>query len=155
MHKTIINYLMILSVEGEVIERLEIEVQVGPKAAEKLIKQINLSEEEIVEGRPVLMKLKKILAPGLKNGTIASSSSSSSSRSSLSSRSSASSSSSSHVSSKAIDAAAPAKRLHSSSSSSRSVSRSSRTSSASSLASLFSASSSSSRSSARLSEVNT
>lgn len=105
---------------------------------------------------PVLTKLKKILAPGLKNSTSSSSSSSSSSRSS--------SSSSSRVTSKAIDAAASGTRLGSSSSSSRSrgrlsssrsVNKSSRTSSASSLASLFSASSSSSRSSARLSKVNT
>ncbi|TKS74661.1 Vitellogenin [Collichthys lucidus] len=64
-------------IEGEVIERLEMEIQVGPKAAEKLLKQINLSEE-ITEGRPVLMKLKKILAPGLWNKTRSSSSSSSS-----------------------------------------------------------------------------
>ncbi|XP_070687992.1 vitellogenin-like isoform X2 [Pempheris klunzingeri] len=154
--------LSIKPIEGEVIERLEMEIQVGPKAAEKLIKQINLSEEEeMVEGRPVLMKLKKILAPGRQNASLSSSSSSSSSsRSSLSSRdSSASSSSSSRVSS--IDATAQAKRLRSSSSSSsssskrsssRSVNRSSRSSSASSLASLFSASSSSSRSSARLSK---
>ncbi|XP_070764345.1 vitellogenin-1-like [Enoplosus armatus] len=142
--------LSLRPIEGEAIERLEIEVQVGPKAAEKLIKQISLSEEEIIEGRPVLMKLRKILAPGLKNGTSSSSSSSLSSRSS-----SASSSSSSRVSSKAIDAAAPASRLRSSSSSSsssRSSVSSSKSSSASSLASLFSASSSSSRSSARLSK---
>ncbi|XP_051232512.1 vitellogenin isoform X3 [Dicentrarchus labrax] len=112
--------LSLKPIEGEAIESLEIEVQVGPKAAEKLIKQINLSEEEIIEGRPILMKLKKILAPGLKNSTSSSSSSSRSSRSSLSSRSSSSSSRSS---------------------SSRSVNRSS---SASSLASLFGASSSSS-----------
>lgn len=123
------RYLNILSVEGEIIERLEMEVQVGPKAAEKLIKQINLSEEEIIEGKPVLMKLKKILAPGLKNSTSSSSSSSSSSRSSRSS-----SSSSSRVS---------GSRFSSSS-----------TSSASSLASLFSASSSLSRSSNYLSKVN-
>ncbi|XP_076582010.1 vitellogenin-like isoform X2 [Chaetodon auriga] len=148
--------LSLKPIEGEVIERLEMEVQVGPKAAEKLIKQINLSEEEIVEGRPVLMKLKKILAPRLKNATSSSSSSSGSSSYHSSSRSS--SSSSSRFNSKAIDAAVPTIRLHSrssssssisSSSSSRSVSRSSRSSSASSLASLFSASSSSSRSSAR------
>uniref|UniRef100_A0A8C4IXH1 Phosvitin n=1 Tax=Dicentrarchus labrax TaxID=13489 RepID=A0A8C4IXH1_DICLA len=87
--------LSLKPIEGEAIESLEIEVQVGPKAAEKLIKQINLSEEEIIEGRPILMKLKKILAPGLKNSTSSSSSSSRSSRSSLSSRSSSSSSRSS------------------------------------------------------------
>ncbi|XP_067452954.1 vitellogenin-1-like [Thunnus thynnus] len=171
--------LSLKPIEGEVIERLEMEVQVGPKAAEKLIKQINLSEEELVAGRPILMKLKKILAPGLRNGTLSSSSSSSSSRSKSSS---AFSSSSSRVSSKAIDAVAQARSLRSSSSSSssssshsssrsssrsssssssrsrsssrssKSVGRSSRSSSASSLASLFSSSSSSSRSSARISK---
>ncbi|XP_040895473.1 vitellogenin-like [Toxotes jaculatrix] len=150
--------LSLKPIEGEAIERLELEIQVGPKAAEKLIKQINLSEEEFVEGRPVLMNLKRILAASLKNGTLSSSYSSSRSRSSLHSRSvSASSSSSSRSSSKVTDAAAPANRLHSSSSrsrlsSSKSLSRSSQASSASSLASLFSASSSSSRSSARLSK---
>nr|AVA30492.1 vitellogenin Aa [Scatophagus argus] len=153
-------------IEGEVIERLEMEIQVGPKAAEKLIKQISLSEEEVVEGRPVLMKLRKILAPGLKSSSSSFSSSSSSSPSRVSSRSS--SSSSARVSSKAIDVAVPTTRLYTSSissrsrssssssssrlSSSRSVSRSSTSSSASSLASLFSASSSSSRSSAHLSQ---
>eukprot|EP00064_Thunnus_orientalis_P004478 superscaffoldBa00000407_g4490 len=84
--------LSLKPIEGEVIERLEMEVQVGPKAAEKLIKQINLSEEELVAGRPILMKLKKILAPGLRNGTLSSSSSSSSSRSKSSSAFSSSSS---------------------------------------------------------------
>ncbi|KAM7011967.1 LOW QUALITY PROTEIN: vitellogenin 2 [Tautogolabrus adspersus] len=119
---------------GGEIERLEIEVIVGPKAAEKLIKQINLSEEAVMEAKPLLMKLKKLLAPGPRNGSLSSSSSSSSK--------SSSSSSSSRVSS-------------SSSSSSRKNSSSkvsARSSSASSLASLFSASSSSSRSSARLSQ---
>ncbi|XP_060889620.1 vitellogenin-1-like [Labrus mixtus] len=83
--------------EGDGVERLELEVIVGPKAAEKLIKQINLSEEAIMEVKPLLMKLKKILAPGLRNGN--SSFSSSSSSSSNSSKSSSSSSSSSSASS--------------------------------------------------------
>uniref|UniRef100_A0A8C6Q637 Phosvitin n=1 Tax=Nothobranchius furzeri TaxID=105023 RepID=A0A8C6Q637_NOTFU len=79
---------------GPVIERIEIEVQVGDDAAEKIIKVINLSEEEeILENKNVLMKLKKILIPGLKNSTTTSSSSSSSRSSS--SRSIASSSSTS------------------------------------------------------------
>ncbi|KAM8746385.1 vitellogenin-1-like [Acanthopagrus schlegelii] len=147
--------LSLTPIEGEVIERLEIEVQVGPKAAEKLIKQINLSEEEIIEGRPLLMKLRKILAPGLRNRTSSSSSSSSSSRSSLSSKSSSSSSSRSSSSSSRSSlrsSSSSSSRSSSRVSSSRSVNRpSSRTSSASSLASLFSASSSSSRSSARVS----
>ncbi|XP_049910405.1 vitellogenin-2-like isoform X2 [Epinephelus moara] len=132
---------------GPVIEKIEIEVQVGEKAAEKIIKVINLSEEEeILEDKNVLMKLKKILVPGLKNSTSASSSSSSSryssSRSSVSS--SASSSSSSRRKSKMVDITAPvskaSKRL-SSSSSSASSSRSSL------LSSSGSSSSSSSRSS--------
>ncbi|KAM9848968.1 vitellogenin-1-like [Aulostomus maculatus] len=115
-------------IEEGVIERLEIEIIIGPKAAEKIIKQVHLSEEEILEGTPMLKKIKNILAPQ-RNATLSSSSSS------LSSRSSRLSSSS-----------------RSSSSSSRSLSKSSRSSSASSLASLFSASSSSSRSSARVSK---
>ncbi|XP_033477698.1 vitellogenin-2-like isoform X1 [Epinephelus lanceolatus] len=132
---------------GPTIEKIEIEVQVGEKAAEKIIKAINVSEEEeILENKNVLMKLKKILVPGLKNSTSASSSSSSSryssSRSSVSS--SASSSSSSRRKSKMVDITAPvskaSKRL-SSSSSSASSSRSSL------LASSCSSSSSSSRSS--------
>uniref|UniRef100_A0A8K9UW97 Phosvitin n=1 Tax=Oncorhynchus mykiss TaxID=8022 RepID=A0A8K9UW97_ONCMY len=62
------------------IERLEFEVQVGPKAAEKIIKVITMNEEEEApEGKTVLLKLKKILLPDLKNGTRSSSSSSSSS----------------------------------------------------------------------------
>ncbi|GLD50056.1 vitellogenin-like isoform X1 [Lates japonicus] len=135
-------------IKGEAVERLEMEIQVGPKAAEKLIKQINLSEEEITEGQPVLMKLKGILVPGLRNGTISSSISSSSRSKSFS----ASSSSSSHVSSKATNVVAPLRgRSSSRLSSSRSLS-SSKSSSASNLASLFGASSSSSSSSARLSK---
>lgn len=161
---------MILSVEGEAIERLELEIQVGQKAIEKLIKQIHLSEEDIPAGRLVLRKLKKILAPGLKNNTLFSSSSSRSSHSSLCSRSSsASSSCSSHASKKYINVAAQASSSRNSSSSSssssrnsnssrlsssRPVSRSSRSSSASIFASLFSGSSSSSHSSAPLSKVN-
>uniref|UniRef100_A0A4W5M780 Vitellogenin domain-containing protein n=1 Tax=Hucho hucho TaxID=62062 RepID=A0A4W5M780_9TELE len=82
------------SASGPTIERLEIEVQVGPKAAGKMIKVITMNEEEDApEGKTVLLKLKKILVPDLKNNT-RSSSSSSSSRSS-SSRSSSSSSRSS------------------------------------------------------------
>ncbi|XP_041647048.1 vitellogenin-2-like isoform X8 [Cheilinus undulatus] len=83
---------------GPAIEKIEIEVQVGDKAAEKIIKVINLSEEEeVLEDKNVLLKLKKILVPGLKNAT-ASSSSSSSSRSVSSSSSSRSRSRSSRSS---------------------------------------------------------
>uniref|UniRef100_A0A673XY60 Vitellogenin domain-containing protein n=1 Tax=Salmo trutta TaxID=8032 RepID=A0A673XY60_SALTR len=90
---------------SQVIEKVEIEVQVGPKAAEKIIKVITMTEEEEApEGKSALLKLKKILVPGLKNST-RSSSSSSSSRSSLRSKSSSSSKSSpsSRAKSKIID----------------------------------------------------
>ncbi|XP_076582006.1 vitellogenin-2-like isoform X4 [Chaetodon auriga] len=98
---------------GPAIERIEIEIQVGEKAAEKIIKVINLSEEEeILEDRNVLMKLKKILVPGLKNRTASSSSSSSRS---LSSRSSSSQSLSSHSSSYRSSASSSASSLSSSS----------------------------------------
>ncbi|XP_074524846.1 vitellogenin-1-like isoform X3 [Halichoeres trimaculatus] len=171
-------------VESEAIERLELEIQVGPKAAEKLVKEINLSQEiEVEERTPIMTKLKKMLVPGVRNGSLSSSSSSSSSsRSIVSSKSSSSSSSSSRVISKAIDATTPIKRRHSSSSSSRSsvssrsssssssrssvssrssssssrsVTTSTRSKSASSIASLFSASSSSSRSIVQLSKKRT
>uniref|UniRef100_A0A4W5M6G3 Uncharacterized protein n=1 Tax=Hucho hucho TaxID=62062 RepID=A0A4W5M6G3_9TELE len=106
------------SASGPTIERLEIEVQVGPKAAGKMIKVITMNEEEDApEGKTVLLKLKKILVPDLKNNT-RSSSSSSSSRSS-SSRSSSSSSRSSKSGSRRSSSSSK-----SSSSSSRVISRS-------------------------------
>ncbi|XP_056132380.1 vitellogenin-2-like [Lampris incognitus] len=158
---------------GPVVEKIEIEVQLGDKAAEKIIKVIRVSEEEeIPEEKNVLLKLKKILVPGLKNGTTSSSSSSSSRSSSSSSKLSSassssrsskrSSSSSSRRKSQAVDAGIPlgkqSKRISSSSSSSRSSlhshsSSSSRSSSASSsVSSRRSASSSSSSSSSRISK---
>ncbi|XP_067452945.1 vitellogenin-2-like isoform X2 [Thunnus thynnus] len=109
----------VVPVAGPVIEKIEIEIQVGDKAAEKIIKVINVSEEEeILEDKNVLMKLKKILVPGLKNRT---SSSSSSSRS-LSSRSSSSRSSSSR-SSRSSSVSSSASSSVSSKSSSSSSSR--------------------------------
>ncbi|XP_054645281.1 vitellogenin-2-like [Dunckerocampus dactyliophorus] len=161
---------------GPVIEKVEIEIQVGEKAAEKIIKVIDVNQEEILEDKNVLMKLKKILVPGLKNSTSSSSSSSRSlsSRSSSSSSkrrssvSASSSSSSSRRKSKMVDAVAPvaksSKRSSSSSrvsssssssssrrvsSSSRSRSRSSSSSVRSSSSSVRSSSSSSSSSSSR------
>uniref|UniRef100_A0A8C3AN36 Phosvitin n=1 Tax=Cyclopterus lumpus TaxID=8103 RepID=A0A8C3AN36_CYCLU len=70
-----------------------IDLQVGEKAADKIIKVITMSEEERLDDKSVLMKLKKILVSGPRNTT--SSSSSSSSSHSLSSGSSSSSSRSS------------------------------------------------------------
>uniref|UniRef100_A0A673C5I3 Uncharacterized protein n=1 Tax=Sphaeramia orbicularis TaxID=375764 RepID=A0A673C5I3_9TELE len=76
---------------------IQIEIQTGEKAAEKIIKRMSQSEEEeILENKNVLLKLKKILVPGLTNSTGSSSSSSRShsSSSSVSSHSSHSSHSS-------------------------------------------------------------
>ncbi|XP_033937400.1 vitellogenin-1-like isoform X2 [Pseudochaenichthys georgianus] len=132
--------LSLKPIEGEAIERLELKVQIGPKAADMLVKQINLSED-ILEEQPLMMKLKKLLVPDQEVKS-SSSSSSSSSRSSPRFRSSSNSNSSSSSSSSS----------NSSSSSSRASTSVSGTSSASTLASLFRASSSSSSSSASLSK---
>uniref|UniRef100_A0A3P9I6F3 Vitellogenin domain-containing protein n=1 Tax=Oryzias latipes TaxID=8090 RepID=A0A3P9I6F3_ORYLA len=110
-------------IEGEKVERLEMEVKVGAKAAEKILKQINWKDKTVT----VLSKLDKILASNM-NRTFSASHRSNSGSSSINSCSSS-----------------RRNRL----SSSRSFSNSSRSSSASSLASLFSAESSSSRDSAR------
>nr|AIE43955.1 vitellogenin 1 [Misgurnus anguillicaudatus] len=94
--------------DGPAVERLELEVQVGPKAAEMLNKQIILIDEETQEGKTILLKLREILEAEAKNAPVSSKSSSSSSssrnsrssnRSSNSRSSSSSSSSSSSISS--------------------------------------------------------
>nr|WPD49409.1 vitellogenin [Sinibrama taeniatus] len=64
--------------EGPAVERLELEVQVGPKAAERLLKQINLIDEETPEGKAFLLKLREILETEDKNVPVSSESSSSS-----------------------------------------------------------------------------
>ncbi|MED6284428.1 Vitellogenin-2, partial [Characodon lateralis] len=154
-HSLLVN---VTPAAGPSIERIEIEVQIGEKAAEKIIKVVNLSEEEeILEDKNVLMKLKKILVPGLKNSTKVSSSSSSSSRSS-SSRSRRSSSTSSKTSSSSsssrpktkmldlADSLNKTSKISSSSSSSQHLSRSSSSSRSSLRSSILSSSSSSSSS---------
>ncbi|XP_067252449.1 vitellogenin-like [Chanodichthys erythropterus] len=80
--------------EGPAVERLELEVQVGPRAAERLLKQINLIDEETPEGKAFLLKLREILETEDKNVPVSSESSSSSRISSSSSSSSSSMSSS-------------------------------------------------------------
>ncbi|XP_052445695.1 vitellogenin-like [Carassius gibelio] len=80
--------------EGPAVERLELEVQVGPRAAERLLKQISLIDEETAEGKAFLLKLKDILDTEDKNRNSSESSSSSRSSSSRSSSSSSSRSSS-------------------------------------------------------------
>ncbi|ROL40727.1 Vitellogenin [Anabarilius grahami] len=79
--------------EGPAVERLELEVQVGPKAAERLLKQINLIDEETPEGKAFLLKLREILETEDKNVPVSSESSSSSSSRIISSSSSSMSSS--------------------------------------------------------------
>nr|XP_061832120.1 vitellogenin-2-like isoform X2 [Nerophis lumbriciformis] len=137
---------------GPAVEKIEIEVQIGEKAAEKIIKVIDMNqEEEILEDKKVLMKLKKILIPGSNSSSSSSKSSrsvSSSSSSKRSSSSSASSSSSSRRKSKMVDAVAPLnKKSKRSSSSSHSSKSSSSSSSSSSRSHVYSRSSSSSKSS--------
>ncbi len=85
--------------EGPTVERLELEVQFGPRAAEKLPNQITIIDEDTQEGKAFLLKLKKILETEDRNRTSSSESSSSSSRRRSRSRSSSSSLSSSTSSS--------------------------------------------------------
>ncbi|KAM9831430.1 vitellogenin 2 [Neosynchiropus ocellatus] len=142
---------------GPAIEKIEIELQFGEKAAEKIVKVIKMSEEDIVKDKNVLMKLKKILIPGLNVTSSSSSKSTSSSSSSVSSSSKSSSSASSRLKSKPVDGVSPVKKsmgsssLLSKSSSSRSSLKSSSSSSlkSSSSSSLSSSSRSSLKSSSR------
>ncbi|XP_051763594.1 vitellogenin-like [Ctenopharyngodon idella] len=64
--------------EGPTVERLELEVHVGPRAAERLLKQISLIDEETPEGKAFLLKLREILETEDKNVPVSSESSSSS-----------------------------------------------------------------------------
>uniref|UniRef100_A0A672JP10 Uncharacterized protein n=1 Tax=Salarias fasciatus TaxID=181472 RepID=A0A672JP10_SALFA len=81
--------LAITPATGTAVEKIEVEIQVGQRSADKIMKVISRSEEEeILESKNVLLKLKKILIPGLNNGTSSSSSSSSSQSTSSSSSSS-------------------------------------------------------------------
>ncbi|KAM9461345.1 vitellogenin-like isoform 1-T1 [Clarias gariepinus] len=77
---------------GPALERLEFEVQVGPKAAEKIMKIRAGSDDNPVESN-ILLKLRKILEGGLRNANSSSSSSSSSVSNSKSGSKSGSSSS--------------------------------------------------------------
>nr|AIY22508.1 vitellogenin [Rhodeus uyekii] len=67
--------------EGPAVERLELEVHVGPRAAEKLLKKMNLIDEESPEGRAFMLKLREILESEDRNGYSSSESSSSQSSS--------------------------------------------------------------------------
>ncbi|XP_048107993.1 LOW QUALITY PROTEIN: vitellogenin-like [Alosa alosa] len=99
--------------DGPAIERLEAEVQIGPKAAEKLLKEINIIDEQTAEGKTIIAKLKKILEPALRNSSSSSSSLLSSSMFGISSLlSSSSSSSSSSRMSKASLKQYPFKKFH-------------------------------------------
>ncbi|TSM94610.1 Vitellogenin [Bagarius yarrelli] len=82
--------------DGPALERLELEVQVGAKAAEKLVKEISVVNTDITEESTIMLKLREILEAGLRhiNSTSGSSSYSASSSRSISSSKSVSSSSS-------------------------------------------------------------
>ncbi|TWW57989.1 Vitellogenin [Takifugu flavidus] len=57
------HYAAVSITPGETYDRVELEVQVGPQAEEMLMKKINLNDEEITEGKPVLIKLQRLLKP--------------------------------------------------------------------------------------------
>ncbi|KAJ8376406.1 hypothetical protein SKAU_G00069860 [Synaphobranchus kaupii] len=146
------------------IEKVLIELQVGPKAASRIIRLITLrDEEETPEGKTVLLKLKRILDTGIKNRmrnvSSSSSSHSSSSRRAVSlSKSTHSSSSSSSSSSSAAHHKKNSKHLASAgkimqSSSSSSSSRKSPKGSKKISASAWSVSRSVSSSSSRMSRA--
>ncbi len=73
--------------DGPTVERLELEVQFGPRAADRLPNQVTIIDEETLEGKAFLLRLKKILETGDRNRTSSSESTSSSSSSSSSSMS--------------------------------------------------------------------
>ncbi|XP_066503871.1 vitellogenin-like [Hoplias malabaricus] len=130
--------------DGPTLERLELEVDIGPSAAQKLVKEVSVLKSETQEENFVLMKLREILdsgTTGRKSHSRGSRSSSSSSKSSSSSSSSNSTSSSS------------SKNSPSSSSSSSSSNSTSSSSSASSSSSSQSSRRSSGRSSTRRHKV--
>nr|AIE43959.1 vitellogenin 5 [Misgurnus anguillicaudatus] len=97
--------------DGPAVERLELEVQVGPKATEMLNKQINLIDDETPEGKTILLKLREILEAEAKNAPVSSKSSSSSSRSSSSRTSSRSSNSRSSSSSSSSSSSISSSRM--------------------------------------------
>ncbi len=81
----IICFAVLALAEGPTVERLELEVQVGPRAAERFLKQISLIDEETPDGKAFLLKLREILETEDKNMPISSESSSNSRSSSSSS----------------------------------------------------------------------
>ncbi|XP_051977952.1 vitellogenin-like [Xyrauchen texanus] len=83
--------------EGPAVEKLELEVQVGPRAAERLLKQNNLVDEDTPEGKSILLKLREILETEAKKVPVSSESSSSRRSRSISSSSSSSSMSRSRI----------------------------------------------------------
>uniref|UniRef100_A0AAY5F3J4 Vitellogenin domain-containing protein n=1 Tax=Electrophorus electricus TaxID=8005 RepID=A0AAY5F3J4_ELEEL len=97
--------ISVARVDGPALQRLELEVQLGPEAAEKLSKGISLVEAEYSEETAILLKLRDILKAGMKtiqSNSMRPSSSISSNSSSSSSSSNSSSSSSSSSSSNAL-----------------------------------------------------
>lgn len=95
------NIVACASGDGPPLERLELEMQVGPKAAEKLVKEISFVDIDNTEESTILLKLREILEGGLRNvksNSLSSSASENSNSSVSSSRSVSSSMSSSSAS---------------------------------------------------------
>lgn len=62
-------YLIIylLTADGPAVEGLELEVQLGPRAAKKLLKEMNIVDARTPKFKTVLQKLKEILEGGQRN----------------------------------------------------------------------------------------
>ncbi|KAJ8408504.1 hypothetical protein AAFF_G00259180 [Aldrovandia affinis] len=159
LYKLVGEHVFIVAIkpvdDGPAIEKVQIEILVGPKASAKIIRIITLKDEEQTpEGKTVLLKLKKILDTGIRNrmrnvsssSSLSSSSSRAVSKSSHSSSSSSSSSASHHKrTSKGLATGSKSSSSSSSSSSSRSSKkRSSKKISSSASSSVSSSASSSS-----------
>ncbi|NP_001096141.1 vitellogenin 7 precursor [Danio rerio] len=104
-------HVAVARAEGPSVERLEFEVQVGPRAAERLVKQMNIIDDDTPEGQAFLLKLREILDTEAKNAPVSSESSSSRNSRSSSSRSHSTSSSSSSRSSSSSSSSMSSSRL--------------------------------------------
>ncbi|XP_048022033.1 vitellogenin isoform X2 [Megalobrama amblycephala] len=60
-------HINIARADGPAVEGLELEVQLGPRAAKKLLKEINIGDAKTPKFKTVLQKLKEILEGGQRN----------------------------------------------------------------------------------------
>lgn len=65
--KIIYLIIYLLTADGPAVEGLELEVQLGPRAAKKLLKEINIVDAKTSKFKTVLQKLKEILEGGQRN----------------------------------------------------------------------------------------